>query len=116
MEQLSSFNKLLFIEWGTYIFISALFVLFIFLSQKKSPRIKGLESLKNSLWPKELTNLEFMTPLLIIYIVALFVLMMLYRNERAPTLELVLPGLLLIIPVLVVMLIVSSKEKKREDK
>lgn len=111
MEQLSSFNKLFYIEWGTYIFIGALFVFFIFFSQKKSPKNKGLDSLKNSLWPEEFASLEFMTPLLIIYVVALYVLMMLYRNERAPTLELVLPGLLLIIPVLAVMLIIFSNDK-----
>lgn len=96
MEQLSLSNNLFFIEWGTYIVIGALSSLLYLYFSKQSPyHVKMTDFLVS--YGKRVP-LQLLVSLTLFFILILFVIFLLYRNERVPTLEVALPVLLLFSP------------------
>ena len=103
MEPLSLSNKLI-LEWGTYLAISALFLTIFFLTKKSSDFSLTVAKKRKALEGSGIMVVDYLIPLLLLFIIITFVALLLYRNQRIPTLEGVLPILLLLSPTILILI------------
>lgn len=104
MEQLYLSNNLLVIEWGTYFLIGALFILTLYFTQRKKSSSERISTLRAAMWAREKVSLDFIIPVAIVFLISIFIGMLLYRNQRTPTLEHVLPTLLIVLPAVILVI------------
>ena len=116
MEQLYLSNNLLVIEWGTYFLIGALFILTLYFTQRKKSSPDRVSTLRVAMWAREKVDLSFIIPSAIVFLISIFIGMLLYRNQRTPTLEHVLPTLLIILPAIILVITFCYLSKKGANK